>query len=101
MLSTFAPAASANNVIMAFPKPVNCWEASSTGEEGKKAISLSENEKIIFDILKPKGELPLQELKELAGLSNKAWDKGIKNLGKLGLTKVHKTENNLLCKLVE
>lgn len=67
----------------------------------KKAISLSENEKIIFDILKPKGELPLQELKELAGLSNKAWDKGIKNLGKLGLTKVHKTENNLLCKLVE
>ncbi|WP_276389246.1 lysine--tRNA ligase [Eudoraea chungangensis] len=67
----------------------------------KKAISLSENEKIIFDILKPKGELPLQELKELAGLSNKAWDKGIKNLGKLGLTKVHKTENNLLCKLIE
>ena len=38
-LKQFAPIASANNVVMAFPKQLKCWEASSTGDIGNKAIS--------------------------------------------------------------
>ncbi|MGY8915112.1 MAG: lysine--tRNA ligase, partial [Flavobacteriales bacterium] len=54
----------------------------------KKPIELSENEKIIFDVLKKEKNMSLETLKEASGLSNKAWDKGIKSLGKHGLAKV-------------
>ncbi len=37
----------------------------------------------------------MENLWPLGGLSNKAWDKGIKALGKNGLTKVEKTEEGL------
>ncbi len=67
----------------------------------KKKLDLSENEKVIFDILKPKQVVPLLELKELAGLSNKAWDKSIKSLGKSGITQVYKEGDTLLCKIKE
>ena len=67
----------------------------------KKPVDLSENEKVIFTILKTHKSMPLDDLKEAAGLSNKAWDKGLKGLGKLGLTKVVKDGNTLLCKLNE
>lgn len=65
----------------------------------KKPLELSENEKAIFNILKTHKSMPLAELKEAAGLSNKAWDKGLKGLNKLGLTKVVKEEDTLLCQL--
>ena len=45
--------------------------------------------------------MPLANLKEAAGLSNKAWDKGIKSLNKLGLTKVFKIDDELLIELQE
>ena len=64
----------------------------------KKQVELTEEEKIIMDILKPVGEMPLSELKEKAGLSNKKWDKSSKSLTKHGLIKVEKTESNLLVK---
>ncbi len=67
----------------------------------KKAIVLNDNEKIVFDLLKPKGVIPLQDLKQAAGLSNKAWDKSIKNLGKLGVIKVFKEADLLLCKVTD
>ena len=67
----------------------------------KKPLELSENEKTIFNILKTHKSLPLAELKEAAGLSNKAWDKGLKGLNKLGLTKVVKEEDTLLCQVNE
>ena len=51
----------------------------------KKQVQLTEEEKIIMDILKPIGEIPLSELKERAALSGKKWDKSTKNLSKLGL----------------
>ena len=64
----------------------------------KKQVELTEEEKIIMDILKPKGEMVLAELKSAAGLSGKKWDKSTKNLSKLGLFQVEKNENGLFAK---
>lgn len=65
----------------------------------KKQISLTEEEKIIMDILKPVGEMPLSELKAKTGLSGKKWDKSTKNLSKLGVFGVEKSDAGLLAKL--
>ncbi len=67
----------------------------------KKPLELKENEKAILDLLRKEKSMPLLNLKEAAGLSNKAWDKGIKGLNKLGLTKVTKVDNVLICELQE
>ncbi|MFD0798659.1 lysine--tRNA ligase [Maribacter chungangensis] len=61
----------------------------------KKAIELSDEEKAIMAILKPKGTMELSVLKTEAGLSGKKWDKAIKALAKHGLTKVNKTDDGL------
>lgn len=65
----------------------------------KKAVELKDNEKTILDLLKKESPVGLAKLKEAAGLSNKSWDKGIKGLGKLGLAKVVKEGEELLCYL--
>ncbi len=67
----------------------------------KKPVELKENEKVILDLLKKEKSMPLLNLKEAAGLSNKAWDKGIKGLNKMGLTKVSKVDDILICELQE
>jgi len=66
----------------------------------KKKVDLSDNEKAIFEILKSQNRMDLTVLKSQSGLSNKGWDKGIKGLGKHGLTKVEKTEDGLYVELV-
>ena len=63
---------------------------------GEKKVELNENEQVIFDIISKEKSMDLNDLKEKAGLSNKKWDKGIKALGKLGITKVTKTDDNLI-----
>ncbi|MBD3636184.1 MAG: lysine--tRNA ligase [Crocinitomicaceae bacterium] len=68
---------------------------------GEKKVELNDNEKVIFDIISKEKSMALDELKERTGLSNKKWDKGIKALGKLGLTKVTKTDDALIVDLVE
>ena len=65
----------------------------------KKKVELNEEEKIIMDLLKPVGEMPLADLKEKAGLSGKKWDKSTKNLVKLGVFEVSKTDDGLLGRL--
>lgn len=65
----------------------------------KKPVQLKDNEKTILEALKPSKTMPLSELKAATGLSNKAWDKGIKALGKLGLVKVIKEGEVLTCVL--
>jgi lysyl-tRNA synthetase class 2 len=65
----------------------------------KKPLELNDNEKAILGILKKEHPMPLATLKDMAGLSNKAWDKGIKGLTKLGVAKVYKEEDTLLCTL--
>lgn len=66
----------------------------------KKGPSLTENEKMIYDILKNEGALDLVQLKERVGLSNKQWDVATKGLAKHGLTKVTKTENSLTIEVI-
>ncbi len=61
----------------------------------KKALDLSENEKTIYELLKSNSPQELTQLKSAAGLSNKAWDKGIKGLTKMGVAKVTKDDNGL------
>ncbi|MFT6245267.1 MAG: lysyl-tRNA synthetase class 2 [Salibacteraceae bacterium] len=67
---------------------------------GKKGPELSDNEKVIFDILTKEQSMDLNALKAVSGLSNKQWDKGIKGLAKHGLTKVTKTDDALIVDLV-
>lgn len=66
----------------------------------KQDLDLTENEKIIYSILKNKKTLNLSELKTQAGLSNKKWDKGIKGLTKNRLAKVEKIDGELNVSLI-
>ena len=66
-----------------------------------KGPTLTEEEKIVFSILKKQHPVLLTELKESAGLSNKKWDKAIKGLSAQQLAKVNKTENGLFVHLQE
>ena len=54
----------------------------------KKTIELTDEEKAIFAILKPKVSMELNELKAQAALSGKKWDKSMKGLAKHGVIKV-------------
>jgi lysyl-tRNA synthetase class 2 len=65
----------------------------------KKAVELTDEEKIILNILKPAGAMELAALKAQAGLSGKKWDKSLKALGKHGLTKVNKTDYGLFVEM--
>ncbi|MDG2492646.1 MAG: lysine--tRNA ligase [Flavobacteriaceae bacterium] len=61
----------------------------------KKAIELTDEEKLIVGLLKTNSPIELPSLKEQAGLSNKKWDVSIKGLTKKGIAKVEKTEEGL------
>ena len=67
----------------------------------KKAIALSEEAKGVLAILKMKSESLLNDLKTESGLSNKKWDKAIKELTKNKLAKVNKTDVGLFVEVVE
>ena len=66
----------------------------------QKAIPLTEEEKIIFDLLKKENPSALNTLKEKSGLSNKKWDKSIKILTKNNLAKVFKDDQGLWVELI-
>ncbi|MBL4623765.1 MAG: lysine--tRNA ligase [Flavobacteriales bacterium] len=66
----------------------------------KDTVELTDNEKAIFDVLSKTGSIELNELKAQSGLSNKGWDKGMKGLGKHGLTKVTKSDDGLTVQAV-
>ena len=66
----------------------------------EKAINLTEEEKIILDLLKNENPSTLITLKEKSGLSNKKWDKSIKSLTKNKLAKVFKDDNGLRMELI-
>ena len=66
----------------------------------KKAVELSDAEKAIFDILKTQKSIFLNDLKSKSGLSNKAWDKGIKGLTQHKLARVTKTDDDLLVEFI-
>jgi len=66
----------------------------------KKAVPMSDEEKAVFEIIKIKSPLDLNDLKSQSGLSNKKWDKAIKGLTKLGVAKVSKTDEGLFVELL-
>ena len=66
----------------------------------QKAIPLTEEEKIIFDLLKKENPSALNIIKEKSGLSNKKWDKSIKILTKNNLAKVFKDDQGLWVELI-
>tara|TARA_B100001248_G_C27198815_1_gene370270 strand:- start:118 stop:654 length:537 start_codon:yes stop_codon:yes gene_type:complete len=67
----------------------------------KMSIDLSDEEKLILDLLKKVSPISLAELKEQAGLSNKKWDKSLKGLTQNKLAKVSKDDHGLWVKLSE
>ncbi len=66
----------------------------------KKKVALTDDAKSVLDILKKAEKLPLSDLKAQAGLSNKKWDKSIKELTKNTLAKVEKTAEGLFVEIV-
>lgn len=66
----------------------------------RKKVDLTEEEKLVFDILKSHSPITLQLLKERTGLSNKKWDKAIKGLTKNNLARVEKTNDDIIVELV-
>jgi len=67
----------------------------------KKEIAISDEAKGVLEILKKKNESLLSDLKNESGLSNKKWDKAIKELTKNNLAKVNKTDVGLFVEFVE
>lgn len=68
--------------------------------EKKQTVALTDDEKVVFDILQGKFKMDLSELKESAGLSNKKWDKAIKGLTASKLAKVTKTDDALEVEII-
>ena len=66
----------------------------------KKAVQLTDDEKLLISILKDNSPIDLNKLKEQAGLSNKKWDKAIKGLTKNKLARMEKTDAGLFVSLV-
>ena len=69
-------------------------------ENNELKIELNDSEKSIFNKVKNKEKIDLNILKNFSGLSNKKWDKAIKNLTKNKLVKVNKTENGLFVEII-
>jgi len=68
----------------------------------KKAVSieLSDEAKGILEVLMKSGKTELPTLKGSTGLSNKKWDKSVKELTQNGLAKVEKTEEGLFIEAI-
>ena len=69
--------------------------------EKKITVQLSAEATAILESLKSKQRTELATLKAEAGLSNKKWDKAIKELTQNGLAKVEKTDEGLFVEYVD
>jgi lysyl-tRNA synthetase class 2 len=83
-------------------KPENRAKGELTSTEGtsNKAVQLTEDEKVLMNLLKDNSPIDLNELKAQTGLSNKKWDKAIKGLTTNKLARVEKSDTGLLVSLV-
>ena len=61
----------------------------------KKPLAISDDAKAVLEILNKSEKMDLNDLKGQSGLSNKKWDKAIKDLTKNKVAKVEKTEEGL------
>jgi lysyl-tRNA synthetase class 2 len=65
-----------------------------------KQIAMSDDEKLVFKILKDNSPIELTTLKSQSSFSNKKWDKTIKGLTKNGIAKVLKIDEVLFVELI-
>ncbi|QCW98879.1 lysine--tRNA ligase [Aggregatimonas sangjinii] len=65
-----------------------------------KVVELGDDAKAVLAILKKAEQLPLNDLKTQSALSNKKWDKAIKELTKNELAKVAKNDEGLMVTLI-
>lgn len=66
----------------------------------KKKVELTDEEKVVVEVLKKQSPQELDAVKEASGLSNKKWDKATKGLRKKDVAKVDKTEDGLFIGLI-
>lgn len=66
----------------------------------KKAVQLTEEEKLVFELLKKENPIEISVIKQNSGLSGKKWDAAIKGLTGKNLAKVGKENEQLLVSLV-
>ncbi|THD68759.1 lysine--tRNA ligase [Robertkochia marina] len=66
----------------------------------KKPLVISDDAKAVLELLNKEQKMPLDVLKSEAGLSNKKWDKAIKELTKNQAAKVEKTEEGLIVEVL-
>ncbi len=66
----------------------------------RKLLAISDQAKGVLEKMKGSDKMKLTELKTLSELSNKKWDKSIKELTKNNLVKVEKSEEGLFVHLV-
>ncbi|NRB60894.1 MAG: lysine--tRNA ligase [Winogradskyella sp.] len=66
----------------------------------KKPLAISDDAKAVLEILTKAEKLELPDLKTQSGLSNKKWDKTIKELTKNSLAKVEKTDEGLFVEVI-
>ncbi|MFH4969477.1 lysine--tRNA ligase [Gaetbulibacter sp. M240] len=62
----------------------------------KKPLAISEDAKAVLELLNKSENITLNDLKSQSGLSNKKWDKAIKDLTKNKVAKVEKTSDGLI-----
>ena len=65
----------------------------------KKAPEMSEDEKVVFEIIEKEGSQSLSEVKEKTGFSGKKWDATIKALTSKGILSVNKTDEGLFVEM--
>lgn len=63
-------------------------------------IDLTDEEKLVLNLLQEQSPADLNELKGKAGLSNKKWDTAIKGLRGHNLVKLEKTDEGMMVELV-
>jgi lysyl-tRNA synthetase class 2 len=66
----------------------------------KKAVEMTEDEKVIFELLSKNHPASLTDLKSQSGLSGKKWDVSMKGLSQKGVVKVTKEGETVTVDLV-
>ena len=66
----------------------------------KKPVAITDESKAVLEMLKKEQRMELTVLKERAGLSNKKWDKSIKELTRNKLANVNKSDEGLFIEVI-
>ena len=69
-------------------------------EKKAPSVELTDDEKVLLELLKANSPVLLNDLKTKSGFSNKKWDKTLKGLTKHNLAKVNNTDEGLFVELV-